>query len=240
MVIRNVTQYLKIWVLITAASFPGDAVSQDSLYSRYGVQTLDSAAYVKSVAADPGRELVDLHRYVPSVIGDVRYATSNNFMQRPMYPFEAVYMRRAAADSLRVIQQELNRMGYGLKIFDAYRPYYITVAFYEAFRDTTYVASPYTGSRHNRGCAVDLTLIELKSGRELLMPTGYDDFSIRANSFYKQVPAKATKNRKLLQRVMIKHGFDLYPAEWWHFDFRNWRDYPLLNVPFEQLKKAVP
>jgi zinc D-Ala-D-Ala dipeptidase len=240
MVIGNVTQYLKMGVLITAACFSVDAVSQDSLFSRYGLQTLDSAAYIESVTEDPGHELVDLSKYVPSVVGDVRYATSNNFMRRQMYPFEAVYMRRAAADSLRVIQQELNRMGYGLKIFDAYRPYYITVAFYEAFRDTTYVASPYTGSRHNRGCAVDLTLIELKSGRELLMPTEYDEFSARAHSFYKQVPAKAAKNRKLLQRVMIKHGFDLYPAEWWHFDFRKWRDYPLLNVPFEQLKKAVP
>jgi D-alanyl-D-alanine dipeptidase len=240
MVIGNVTQYLKMCAFITAASFAGDAVSQDSLFSRYRLQTFDSAAYVASVTEDPGRELVDLSKYVPSVVGDVRYATSNNFMRRQMYPFEAVYMRRAAADSLRVIQQELNRLGYGLKIFDAYRPYYITVAFYEAFRDTTYVASPYTGSRHNRGCAVDLTLIELKSGRELLMPTEYDEFSARAHAFYKQVPAKAAKNRKLLQRVMIKHGFDVYPAEWWHFDFRNWRDYPLLNVPFEKLKKADP
>jgi D-alanyl-D-alanine dipeptidase len=74
----------------------------------------------------------------------------------------------------------------------------------------------------------------------LLMPTEYDEFSARAHAFYKQVPAKAAKNRKLLQRVMIKHGFDVYPAEWWHFDFRNWRDYPLLNVPFEKLKKADP
>src|SRR5688500_18851186 len=125
MVIGSVTQYLKICVVIAAACLPTDASSQDTLFHRYRLHTLDSVAYAESVSDDPRRELVDLSRYVPSVVADVRYATSNNFMRRKLYPFAAVYMRRAAADSLRVIQQELNRMGYGLKVFDGYRPYYI-------------------------------------------------------------------------------------------------------------------
>src|SRR5690606_11590550 len=116
-------------------------------------------------------------------------------------------------------QAELKPLGYGLKIYDGYRPYDVTVAFYEAFRDTVFVASPYTGSRHNRGCAVDLTLIDLKTGKELEMPTPYDSFTKEAHAEYRDIPATAFKNRELLQRVMLKHGFRIYPDEWWHFDF---------------------
>ena len=127
-------------------------------------------------------------------------------------------------------------MGYGLKVYDGYRPYQVTVTFYEAYHDTTFVASPYTGSRHNRGCAVDLTLIDLKTGKELFMPTPYDAFTKQASATWTDgLSAEALKNRKLLQDVMLRHGFVIYPSEWWHFDFAGWQNYPVTDISFEDL-----
>ena len=209
--------------------------AQQSSSGKYGLKTAGLQEYSAAIDTKPGHELVDLAKYIPSALIDIRYATENNFMHRKMYEEEFAFLRKDAADSLRVIQAELNKLGYGLKIYDAYRPYGVTVQFYEAYRDTTYVASPYSGSRHNRGCAVDLTLIELKTGKEVQMPTAYDDFSERAHAKYRDLPAKATRNRRLLQKMMTGHGFDIYPAEWWHFDFKGWQQYEVLDVPFAQL-----
>lgn len=204
---------------------------------KYGLTPIASPeAYRALVAKDPRQELVDLEKHIPGIVLDVRYATSDNLMKRPVYATAAAFMRRPAADALKSIQQELNKKGYGLKIYDGYRPYDVTVIFYEQFHDTTFVASPYTGSRHNRGCAVDLTLIDLKTGKELAMPTAYDSFTPRAHSAFASLPAPIRKNRVLLQEVMLKHGFVIYPDEWWHFDFGGWQQYPILNIPFEMLK----
>ena len=234
----RVIQLLKCNVVFTLAFVP--AFAQDAAYNKYHLKTVDSATYVRQLIDSPVYELVNLGTYVPSIVADVRYATSNNFMHRIMYPEAALYLRKPAADSLRVIQQQLNRMGYGLKIFDAYRPYHVTVQFYEHYRDTTFVASPYTGSRHNRGCAVDVTLIQLKTGKELEMPTSYDDFTDKAQALSKNTNARAVRNRKILQKVMTQHGFDIFNAEWWHFDFQGWSRFPLMNVSFSQLKKHEP
>lgn len=211
--------------------------AQDTLFEKYHLPTVDVSEYDSIVKLDAEQELVDLQKHVPSVVTDIRYATANNFMKKKMYRVGKAFLRRPAADSLRLVQQELNKLGYGIKIFDAYRPYPVTVAFYEQFRDTTYVASPYSGSRHNRGCAIDITLIELRSGKEIQMPTAYDDFSEKAHSTYRDLPAKSIRNRKLLQRIMQSHGFELYAAEWWHFDFRGWKKYPVMSVSFEELEK---
>jgi D-alanyl-D-alanine dipeptidase len=234
----RVIQLLK-WNIVIALGL-SNAHAQDSAYNKYHLKTVDSATYVQQMNDSPVYELVNLATYVPSIVADVRYATTNNFMQRRMYPEAVLYLRKPAADSLRVIQQQLNRMGYGLKIFDAYRPYDVTVQFYEQYRDTTFVASPYTGSRHNRGCAVDVTLIQLKTGKELEMPTPYDDFTDEAHALSKNTNARAIRNRKVLQKVMTQHGFDIFEAEWWHFDFRGWNRFPVMNVRFSQLKKHEP
>jgi D-alanyl-D-alanine dipeptidase len=156
-------------------------------------------------------------------------------MNFPLYKKAAAYMRRPAAEALKKIQEELRPLGYGLKIYDGYRPYDVTVLFYERFHDTAFVASPYTGSRHNRGCAVDLTLIDLKTGKELDMPTPYDSFTKQAHCSYPDLPANVLKNRELLQTVMIRNDFMIYPDEWWHYDFAGWTNYPVMNIPFEKL-----
>jgi D-alanyl-D-alanine dipeptidase len=204
--------------------------------NKYGLKTVSSLSdYRQQVAADPRQAIVPLDKYIPGIRLDIRYATNNNIMRRPMYRTAAAFLRLPAAEALKDIQQELKPLGYGLKIYDGYRPYRVTVDFYEAYHDSNFVASPYTGSRHNRGCAVDLTLIDLKTGKELDMPTPYDDFTERASATYANIPEKVRKNRQLLQDVMLQHGFVIYPSEWWHFDFEGWKAYPVMDLTFEEL-----
>ena len=123
----------------------------------------------------------------------------------------------------------------GIKIFDGYRPYKATVKFYEVYHDTTYVASPYSGSRHNRGCALDLTVVDLKTGEELKMPTGYDSFSKQAWPSTPVADPLVRKNRALLISIMDKHGFNISTSEWWHFDFRGWKNFEVMDIDFEEL-----
>lgn len=204
--------------------------------NKYGLKTIATMEeYRRLVAQDPRQELVELVKVIPGIQLDIRYATDSNIMHRPMYTTAAAFLRRPAAEALKEIEAELKPMGLGLKIYDGYRPYRVTVAFYEAYHDTAFVASPYTGSRHNRGCAADLTLIDLATGKELLMPTPYDAFTKQAAALYPDVPEEAGKNRQLLQDVFLKHGFVIYPDEWWHFDFAAWKDYPVMDIPFGEL-----
>ncbi|HEY8968313.1 MAG TPA: serine hydrolase, partial [Puia sp.] len=207
-----------------------------SSQNKYGLKAISSPADYRSlVASDPNQAIVPLDKFIPGIRLDIRYATSNNIMHRPVYHTAAAFLRLPAAKALKDIQQQLKPMGYGLKIYDGYRPYRVTVEFYEAYHDSNFVASPYTGSRHNRGCAVDLTLIDLKTGRELEMPTPYDAFTKEASATWPTISEQARKHRKLLQEVMLQHGFVIYPSEWWHFDFAGWKAYPVMDIPFGEL-----
>jgi D-alanyl-D-alanine dipeptidase len=122
-----------------------------------------------------------------------------------------------------------------LKVIDAYRPYKATVYFYEKVRDSVFVSVPWKGSRHNRGCAVDVSIVTFKTGKEIEMPTGFDDFSVKAHPDYMKLSGKVLKNRSQLITIMKKHGFTVYPAEWWHFDYQGWEKYALMDVSFESL-----
>ena len=227
-------------MLLTAPLFPAVVKAQRDTYAKYGLKTINTLEeYRRLIASDPRQEIVYLKDFIPGITLDIRYATANNLMHRPMYRTPAAFLRLPAAQALLAIEQQLRPMGYGLKVYDGYRPYKVTVAFYEAYRDTTFVASPYTGSRHNRGCAVDLTLIDLKTGRELFMPTAYDAFTKQASATWTEgLSEEALKNRKLLQDVMLQHGFVIYPSEWWHFDFAGWQNYPVMDISFEDLLAA--
>ena len=208
-----------------------------SSQNKYGLKTISSLAdYLGLVSSDPNQAIVPLSTFIPGIRLDIRYATSNNIMHHPVYHTAAAFLRLPAAKALKDIQQQLKPMGYGLKIYDGYRPYFVTVDFYEAYHDSNFVASPYTGSRHNRGCAVDLTLIDLKTGEELEMPTAYDAFTKEASATWPAISEQARKHRKLLQDVMLQHGFIIYPSEWWHFDFAGWKAYPVMDIPFEELR----
>jgi D-alanyl-D-alanine dipeptidase len=204
---------------------------------KYGLKPQTFSEYTEIIKADPNKTLIDLESFVPGLVLDIRYATTNNFTGEKIYNLAKAYARKPVAEALLKIQQELKLKGLGIKMFDAYRPYKATVKFYEVYRDTTYVASPYRGSRHNRGCALDLTVIDLKTGNELEMPTGYDSFKKEAWPRTPVADPTIRANRALLIEVMEKHGFKVNGSEWWHFDFIGWKNYEVLDIDFEELQK---
>lgn len=191
--------------------------------------------YIQLIKTDSNMRLIDLEKAVPGIVLDIRYATDNNFTHKKVYTSSRAFARLMVARALSGVELELKKKGLGLKVFDAYRPYAATMLFWDIIHDTAYVASPMGGSRHNRGCAVDVTLINLKTGKELQMPTPFDDFTAKAGATYAQISEEAAKNRKSLIDVMSKYGFTVYPSEWWHFDFKNWKDYELMDLSFEEL-----
>lgn len=202
----------------------------------YGLSIIDKKAdYRKTVAADSNNRLVELKKYIRNITLDVRYATKNNFTGQAVYDQPRAFARLPVVRALQKIQAELNKKGLGLKIYDGYRPYSVTVKFFAIATNKAFVANPKQGSRHNRGCAVDVTLINLKTGKELRMPTGYDSFEPQASPDYADLPKDVKTNRDLLRRTMEKHGFSVIENEWWHFDFKGWQKYALMDIPFRQL-----
>lgn len=192
-------------------------------------------AYLAQVEEDPNTELIDLEEAIPGVALYIAYATEDNFTGVPIYTSPKAYLCRPVAQALAAIQDSLQSLGLGIKVFDAYRPYAGTVYFYEVYHDTTFVASPRTGSIHNRGAAVDLTLIQLETGEELEMPTRFDSFSDTASHSFMDLPEHILENRALLRGIMETFGFTIYEHEWWHYNFTGARSFPLRDVSFEEL-----
>lgn len=180
-------------------------------------------------------KLIDIVSLIPDVVLDIRYATENNFTGKQVYNQARCFLQEKTAHKLKAVQDELRSLGLGIKIFDGYRPHAASKKFWELVPDERYVANPAKGSRHNRGAAIDLTLIESKTGQELEMPSGFDDFSAKAHREYETMPSVAARNCKLLETLMEKHGFVGLPTEWWHFDDQDWRAYPILDRSFEEL-----
>ena len=221
---------------------PGLILSaQKIIPNKYGLNVIDKVAdYWQTVAKDSTKQLVSLSKAVPNIKLDLRYSTKNNFTHKKIYTHAgATYMRLPAANALAKVQKELNEKGLGLKIWDAYRPYSATELMWELVKDERYTANPAKGSGHNRGIASDLTIINLKTGNELNMGTGFDNFSDTAHHDFKQLPEDVLKNRKLLKAIMEKHGFTALDTEWWHYYWPNDRDYEILNLSFRQLKRLI-
>lgn len=184
-------------------------------------------------------DLVEIKDLDPTIIIDLKYATEDNFTGRIVYNCNRAYLREEAAESLVKIQEKLREKGLGLKIWDAYRPHSVQYKFWELVPDPRYVADPSLGSNHNRGGAVDVTLVDLE-GNELLMPTGFDDFSEKAAIDYYNLPEEAIKNRELLQEYMMSEGFYTIETEWWHFDYEKTGEYDILDIPLEEIEPVVP
>jgi CubicO group peptidase (beta-lactamase class C family)/D-alanyl-D-alanine dipeptidase len=182
-------------------------------------------------------DLVELSSLDPTIKYEIRYATSNNFMGEPFYRHPRALMQRPAAEAVARAAQALKAKGLGLLIHDAYRPWAVTKMFWEATppAQRVFVADPSQGSRHNRGCAVDLTLYDLATGKPVPMVGGYDEFSDRSYPNYVGGTSLQRWDREVLRKAMEAEGFTVYEAEWWHFDYKDWREYPILNIPFEQL-----
>jgi D-alanyl-D-alanine dipeptidase len=203
----------------------------------------------EALAAQPPREqgnfrkpeLVELVKLDPTIKLDVRYATANNFLSTPVYTQARAFLQDPAAQALVRAHHALKKQGYGLIIHDGYRPWYVTKIFWDATPNDkkNFVADPAHGSRHNRGCAVDLSLYDLKTGEEVRMPSGYDEMTKHAYADYPGGTADERERRAILRQAMEKEGFTVNPEEWWHFDYKDWRKYPILNVRFEDLGAAI-
>ncbi len=189
-------------------------------------------AHVRKTAADDVG-LVELGALTPPLILDIRYATANNFTGRVVYPSARAFLRRDAACALLRVNAALRVRGLQLKVFDAYRPVSVQKILWNVMPDERYVADPKIGSIHNRGMAVDVTLVDLRGG-EIPMPTGYDEFSEKAYRDYRKLPAAALRNRAILRAAMEAEGFNGIPTEWWHYDFHGWGHCKVLDVPIPE------
>ena len=190
---------------------------------------------VSGEAAKPVADLVAVTNVCRHIVLDIRYATTNNFTGRQVYSSPKAYLLVSTAMKLARAQVEFDRRNLSLKVFDAFRPLEVQRRFWEIMPDERYVADPKKGSRHNRGTAVDVSLVDMTTGRELPMPTGYDDFSERAGYAYTNFPPAVLANRQLLREVMERNGFLAFPTEWWHFDDADWENHPLLDLNLDVL-----
>jgi zinc D-Ala-D-Ala dipeptidase len=208
---------------------------------------LFTACATSSVPQSPPKEagtfrtadLVELVKVDPTIHLDVRYATPNNFTGRPVYRQARAFLQRPAAEALVRVGRSLREKGWGLLVFDGYRPWSVTKLFWEITprdkRERGFVADPRKGSKHNRGAAVDLSMYDLATGKEADMPSAYDEFTDRAAPSYTGGTAEQRERRDLLRTEMEKEGFVVDTGEWWHFNYRGWETYPILDVPFERI-----
>jgi len=182
-------------------------------------------------------DLVELTKIDSTINLDIRYATKNNLVGRAVYKEARAFLQKPAASALVKVIDELKPLGYGLLIFDGYRPWSVTKLFWDITPEENkkFVANPKDGSRHNRGCAVDLSLYELKSGKEIQMTGEYDEMSERSYKNYPGGTKKQRKLRNLLISKMEKNGFEVYEYEWWHFDYNGWEKYRIQNIQFSEI-----
>ncbi len=215
--------------------------------ARFAVVCLLAASPVAAQNAPPrdpkatrSADLVELVTLDPGITLDIRYAKTNNFLGKPVYPEARAFLQRPAAEALLRAHRALAPLGYGLLIHDGYRPWAITKLFWDMTAGTPmqeFVADPKSGSKHNRGCAVDLTMYDLATGEAVRMPGDYDEASLRSYPDYQGGPPEARGKRDLLRRVMEAEGFTVEPNEWWHFNYKDWTAYPILDISFQQASK---
>lgn len=204
----------------------------------FGTAVLAQEGPPKDAAATRTADLVELVALDRSIRLDIRYAGSNNFLGKPVYPEARAFLQRPAAEALVRAHRKLAPHGYGLLIHDGYRPWAITKLFWDmtSGAQREFVADPKSGSKHNRGCAVDLTMYDLATGAAVEMPGGYDEMTPRSYPDYTGGPPEARARRDLLRQVMEAEGFTVEPNEWWHFNYEDWKEYPILNIAFSEIK----
>lgn len=194
--------------------------------------------YRQQILADSNHRMIELKSFSANLAYDLRYGTPNNFMHTRLYPQQTVtFLRLPVARALQKVQAILNQLGLGLKIFDAYRPYSVTKKMWDLIHDDRYVADPAKGSGHNRGLSIDLTIVELTSGNELPMGTGFDNFTDSAHQDFTQLAHDILQNRTLLKSTMEAAGFKALATEWWHYSWPNDRQYDVLDLGFKKLHR---
>jgi D-alanyl-D-alanine dipeptidase len=182
-------------------------------------------------------DLVELIKLDSTIHSDIRYATKNNFAKKAVYKESKAFLQRPAAEALVTVNASLKSLGYGLVVFDGYRPWSVTKLFWDITPDDKkqFVADPSKGSRHNRGCAVDLSLYDLATGKEIEMTGSYDEMTERSYPNYTGGTEQQRKMRDLLRSKMEAQGFAVYEYEWWHFDYKDWKQYRITNIPFSEI-----
>jgi zinc D-Ala-D-Ala dipeptidase len=213
---------------------PSPAINSNPIVQATPKLSLLITQNTASNALPDDARLIDIRKVNNKIALDIRYATTNNFLKRKLYPVARCVLRGAAARRLAQVQTELSKNGLGLKVYDCYRPLSVQKQMWQVMPDSRFVANPATGSRHNRGAAVDVTLID-RNGKELEMPTGFDDFTERANINYKGGTTQSRRNRQLLQDAMKKYQFIPLATEWWHFDAPGWDKFSILDVSFGEI-----
>lgn len=228
----------RLFILLSALGFSIHALNaQTYKINKYGLKVIeDIKEYRTRIKTYPNLTLEPLAGFVPHLKTDFVYATARNFTGTVLYEAPTAYLRRPAVIALKKIAVRLEKMGYGLLVYDAYRPYSVTVKMWKVVPDNRYAADPRHGSGHNRGLSVDLTLYDLTTGKTVPMPTPFDDFTQKAHQDYKDLPDKILKNRKLLKKVMVEGGFKPLRTEWWHFSYPGSNSlYYLMDLPFDAL-----
>jgi D-alanyl-D-alanine dipeptidase len=244
MFIKRKLQFLFLIFLFSSLFFStlsSSLYAQEIPVNKYGLRVIHTVEdYAQSVATDSLKKLVNIQKFVPRLQLDLRYNTPYNFTNKKLYQkATSTYLRLPAARALAKAQIYFLKKGYRLKIWDAYRPYAATVEMWELVKDDRYAADPAKGSGHNRGLAIDVTLVDMATGKEIEMGTGFDNFSDTAHHTFTQLPEKILKNRQLLRQVMEQQGFKALDTEWWHYYWPNDRQYDLLDLSFDQLKKII-
>jgi D-alanyl-D-alanine dipeptidase len=184
-------------------------------------------------------DLVELTKLDSTIKLDIRYATPDNLAGRAVYSEARAFLQRPAAEALVRAHRALHDRGFGLLVFDGYRPWRVTKLFWDVTPPDKreFVADPAKGSKHNRGCAVDLSMYDLATGREIEMPSAYDEMSPRAYPTYEGGPAESRARRDLLRAAMEREGFTVEPNEWWHFNYKDWTQYPILDLAFSEIAR---
>ena len=229
------------WLIISIVSclYFASVTAQNLPISSYGLPIINNdSIYNESLMLHPEKQMVSLAQ-IPGIIMDLRYATTNNFMHKKLYPENTKnsFLRKPVYQALDDVAKDLARQRLVLVIFDAYRPYAVTVEIWIPVKDERYAANPAKGSGHNRGIAVDLTLADSKTHQLLPMPTDFDNFSDSARQDFKGTDAKRMGNRELLKQTMEKYGFVPLPTEWWHFSWPHAENFEVLDLSFAELEK---
>ena len=220
-------------LLCTGIGLFSMASAQQIPLNKYGLAVLqDKKQYEQLIKKDSSQQLVNLEKFIPGIRKDVRYATTNNFTHQQLYTSTGIYLRRPAAIALKKVQEILHRKGFGLLIYDAYRPYRCTELMFKIVPNDLYAADPRKGSGHNRGVAVDLSMVDLKTGKPVPMPTDFDDFTQKAHENYKPADPVVAANRQLLRETMKGCGFKGSSTEWWHYYLPDYKKYPLMDIVF--------
>ena len=217
------------------------------LYNQFAVAAFCLILFSCAVAqnAPPKEEnkreadLIELVKLDKTIKLDIRYASANNFVGRTVYPEARAFLQRPAAEGVVRVHKKLKKQGLGLVIYDGYRPWAITKLFWDVvtLEQRKYVADPATGSKHNRGCAVDLGIYDLKTGKAVPMPSDFDEFTERASPDYKGGTDEERANRDILRRMMEEENFTVNPNEWWHFDYNDWEKYAIYDIAFSEVGK---